>query len=147
MPSVEDRVTVLEARRHEQAAVIAEIRGGFAEVLREIRRDMERRFQQVHQCFQHVDQRFQQLDQRFQQVDQRFQQVDQRFQQVDQRFTEMDRRFDETYRRFNDVDRRLDVVDGRFDRVERLQLWTLGVMLTGFAAVLTAVVGIVLRSA
>jgi hypothetical protein len=125
MPSVGERLTVLEPRMHDQAAIVAEIRGGFADVVvREIRRDM--------------DQRFQLVDHRFQHVDQRFQQIDQRFQQVEQRFVEVDRRFGEVYRRFDGVDR-------RFDRLERIQLWTLGVMLTGFAAVMTAILGIVFR--
>ena len=54
-----------------------------------------------------MDQRFDQVDQRFDQVDQRFDQVDQRFGQVDQRFgdlrRDMDQRFDQVDRQFGDL--------------------------------------------
>ena len=40
-----------------------------------------------------------------------------------------------------DVDQRFEHVDRRFDRVERLVMWMLGVTLTGFTAVVAAVIG------
>jgi hypothetical protein len=80
VPSVEERLATLEGRVQEQAAFMADVRGSTAEAIRELRRD--------------IDQRFQLVDQRFEQVNQRFEQVHQRFEQVHQRFEHVDRRFD-----------------------------------------------------
>lgn len=110
VPSVEERLATLEGRMQEQATFMADVRGTVAESIRDLRRE--------------IDQRFQQVDQHFQQVDQRFQQVDQRFQQVDRRF---------------------DAIDRRFDRVDRYFLWMLGAMMTGFTAVMAALIGGVFR--
>ena len=113
MPSVEERLATLEGRIQEQAVFMADVRGSTVEAIRDLRRDIDRQFQLI-------DRRFEQVDRRFEQVDQRFEQVDQRFEQVDQRF---------------------DRVDQRFDRLEHLMMWMLGVTLTGFTAVMVAVIG------
>ncbi|HET9196374.1 MAG TPA: hypothetical protein VFO21_26025 [Vicinamibacterales bacterium] len=89
MPSVEERLATLEGRIQEQAVFMADVRGSTVDAIRELRRD------------------------------------------VDQRFEELRR----------DVDQRFEHVDRRFDRVERLVMWMLGVTLTGFTAVVAAVIG------
>ena len=89
MPSVEERLATLEGRIQEQAVFMADVRGSTVDAIRELRRD------------------------------------------VDQRFEELRR----------DVDQRFEHVDWRFDRVERLVMWMLGVTLTGFTAVVAAVIG------
>ena len=57
------------------------------EIVKDIKVDMNRRFDEV-------DKRFEQIDKRFEQVDKRFEQIDRRFEQVDKRFEQMDKRFD-----------------------------------------------------
>jgi hypothetical protein len=89
VPSVEERLATLEGRIQEQAVFMADVRGSTVDAIRELRRD------------------------------------------VDQRFEELRR----------DVDQRFEHVDRRFDRVERLVMWMLGVTLTGFTAVVAAVIG------
>ena len=89
MPSVEERLATLEGRIQEQAVFMADVRGSTVDAIRELRRD------------------------------------------VDQRFEELRR----------DVDQRFEHVDRRFDRVERLVMWMLGATLTGFTAVVAAVIG------
>ncbi len=49
---------------------------------KEIRDDMNRRFEQVDKRFEQIDKRFEQIDKRFEQVDRRFEQVDRRFDQI-----------------------------------------------------------------
>lgn len=78
MPSVEERLATLEGRVQEQAVFMADVRGSTVEAIRELRRDVDQRFEHV---------------------------------------------------------------DRRFDRVERLVMWMLGVTLTGFTAVVAAVIG------
>lgn len=78
MPSVEERLATLEGRIQEQAVFMADVRGSTVEAIRELRRDVDQRFEHV---------------------------------------------------------------DRRFDRVERLVMWMLGVTLTGFTAVVAAVIG------
>jgi hypothetical protein len=78
VPSVEERLATLEGRIQEQAVFMADVRGSTVEAIRELRRDVDQRFEHV---------------------------------------------------------------DRRFDRVERLVMWMLGVTLTGFTAVVAAVIG------
>ena len=78
MPSVEERLATLEGRIQEQAVFMADVRGSTVDAIRELRRDVDQRFEHV---------------------------------------------------------------DRRFDRVERLVMWMLGVTLTGFTAVVAAVIG------
>ena len=82
------------ARREEVAVVLKE--------LRELRTEMNQRFEQVDQRFEQVDQRFEQfrteVNERFEQVDARIdafrEEVNQRFGQVDQRFDEVSQAID-----------------------------------------------------
>lgn len=113
MPSVEERLATLEGRIQEQAVFMADVRGSTVEAIRELRREIERQFEHVDRQFEHVERQFENVERRFEHVDQRFEDVDQRFEHVDR----------------------------RFDRVERLVMWMLGVTLTGFTAVIAAVIG------
>ena len=61
--------------------------------------------------------------------------------EIDRQFESVDRQFENVDRQFENVDRRFEHVDRRFDRVERLVMWMLGVTLTGFTAVIAAVIG------
>ena len=60
---------------------------------------------------------------------------------IDRQFQLIDRRFEQVDRRFEHVDQRFEQVDQRFERLERLMMWMLGVTLTGFTAVMVAVIG------
>ena len=69
MPSVEERLATLEGRIQEQAVFMADVRGSTAEAIRELRRDIDQRFQLVDRRFEQVDQRFDQIDRRFDRVE------------------------------------------------------------------------------
>lgn len=80
---------------------------GICEEIRDLRQDMNLRFQKV-------DERFEKMNERFQKVDDRFQKVDERFQKVDERFEQMHR---EMCERFQKVDERFQRVDDRFKQM------------------------------
>ena len=98
------------ARREEVAVVLKE--------LRELRTEMNQRFEQVDQRFEQVDARFEQVDARFEQfraeVNERFEQVDAR---IDAFREEVNQRFDEVNQRFGQVDQRFDEVSQAIDRL------------------------------
>ena len=71
------------ARREEVAVVLKE--------LRELRTEVDQRFEQVDQRFEQVDAR---IDAFREEVNQRFDEVNQRFEQVDQRFDEVSQAID-----------------------------------------------------
>ncbi len=73
-------------RRDEFARLLDEVR--------DLRIDMNRRFEHMEKRFEQVNKQFEQVDKRFEQVDKRFEQVDKRFEQVDHRFEQVDHRFD-----------------------------------------------------
>jgi hypothetical protein len=87
--------------------------------IRDLRKAMDSRFDEV-------DARFGKVDARFDEVDARFGKVDARFGEVDARFGEVDARFDEFGKsmgaRFNAVDSRFDEfgksMDSRFDELK-----------------------------
>jgi predicted nuclease with TOPRIM domain len=56
-----------------------ELREDTTKQIIELRKDMDRKFEQVEERFKQVDKRFEQVDKRFEQVDKRFEQVDKRF--------------------------------------------------------------------
>jgi uncharacterized protein (DUF3084 family) len=157
MPNLEERVAMLEGRAEEHAMVMADFRtvGGdvrlsikdlrdeLARQLTLFREEMNRRLEQIDYRFEQMDQRFEQIDQRFEQVDQRFAQIDQRFEEVGRRFDSIDRRFEQfdvrAEGRFSAVERRFEAVDRRFDRMERYFAWIVGILVTGFIAVIGSV--------
>lgn len=61
---------------------------------KELKLDMDRRFEQVDRRFEQVDKRFEQIEKRFEQVDRRFEQIDKRFEQVDKRFEQINVKLD-----------------------------------------------------
>ena len=69
MPSVEERLATLEGRIQEQAVFMADVRGSTAEAIRELRCDIDQRFQLVDRRFEQVDQRFDHIDRRFDRVE------------------------------------------------------------------------------
>ena len=99
------------ARREEVALVLKE--------LRELRTEMNQRFEQVDQRFDEVRT---EMNQRFEQVDQRFDEVrtemNQCFEQADQRFdevrTEMNQRFEQADQRFDEVSQAIDRLGSRW---------------------------------
>ena len=108
MATVEERLSHLEGQMQEQSHGYSELR----ESVRDVQHRMDMRFdgleQRVDARFQHMEQR---LDARFQQVEQRF---DARLQQVEQR------------------------CEARFDILDRRQITTLVALVSGFAAVIAA---------
>ena len=103
------------ARREEVAVVLKE--------LRELRTEMNQRFEQSDRRFEQfrteVNQRFERVDQQFDEVNQRFERVDQRFDEVNQRFERVDQQFDEVNQRFDEVNQRFERVDQQFDKVSQ----------------------------
>ncbi|WP_370327537.1 hypothetical protein [Euzebya sp.] len=63
--------------------------------IRDLVREMDRRFGEVDRRFVDVDHRFQDVDQRFDAIDQRLDGLDQRLDAMDLRFDGVDRRLDE----------------------------------------------------
>jgi chromosome segregation ATPase len=61
---------------------------------KDLKREMDRRFEQVDKRFEQVDKRFEQIDKRFEQIDKRFEQIDKRFEQVDKRFEQINVKLD-----------------------------------------------------
>jgi len=61
-----------------------------SDIVANLAKTMDERFEQIDQRFKQIDQRFKQIDQRFKQIDQRFKQIDQRFKQIDERFEQID---------------------------------------------------------
>ena len=55
------------------------------------------------------------MDKRFEQVDKRFEQVDKRFEQVDKRFEQIDRRFEQVDKRLDQINDKLDTIIDRMD--------------------------------
>ena len=66
MPSVEERLATLEGRIQEQAVFMADVRGSTVDAIRELRRDVDQRFEELRRD---VDQRFEHVDRRFDRVE------------------------------------------------------------------------------
>jgi chromosome segregation ATPase len=97
----------------------------FEHDLKDMKSEMNRRFEEVDKRFvavdrrfDHVDKKFEEVDKRFDHVDKRFAEVDKRFDHIEKRFEEIDKRFDFVDKRFEEVDRKFDHVDKRFEAVE-----------------------------
>jgi len=61
-----------------------------SDIVANLAKTMDERFEQIDQRFKQIDERFEQIDQRFKQIDERFEQIDRRFEQVDERFEQID---------------------------------------------------------
>ena len=55
------------------------------------------------------------MDKRFDLVDKRFEQVDKRFEQIDKRFEQVDRRFEQVDKRLDQINAKLDTIIERVD--------------------------------
>ena len=89
-----------------------------SDIVANLAKTMDERFEQIDQRFKQIDERFEQIDQRFKQIDERFEQIDRRFEQVDQRFKQIDERFRQVDERFEQIDRRFEQVDERFEQID-----------------------------
>jgi hypothetical protein len=155
MLSVEQRVTIVEERMVDHSQLFTDLRQGL--------RQFEAR---VDARFAAVDARFTAIDARFTAVDERFTAVDARFTGLDARITELGQKVDAglaaltskidagltaAHQRmdigFTALNQRLDTQGGEITGLRRdmtMQMaahlrWTVGVMLTGFVAIVAAV--------
>ncbi len=67
------------------------------ELLRELKTDMNSRFEQVDKRFEQIDKRFEQVDRRFDQIDKRFEQVDKRLDRIEDNQNQEQHRLNEVY--------------------------------------------------
>ena len=88
--------------------------GMLYDLIKELKVDMNRRFDEVDKKFEEVDRRFEDIDRRFEDVDRRF----------DEQQTYMERRFEEMDRRFNITDDKISdlavQVSKNTDKIEDL---------------------------
>jgi hypothetical protein len=79
MPSLEERVALLEGRVQEHGAFMTDLRasnGELRESIRDLRAEMERRFDAIERRF---DGRFEGIDRRFERIDGRFDRMERHF--------------------------------------------------------------------
>ena len=79
-----------EARFDHMQYQIDELKDG----VKNLRLDMNVKFEQVDKRFEQVDKRFEQIDTRFEQVDKRFEQVDKRLEQINDKLDRLLERID-----------------------------------------------------
>ena len=58
-----------------------------------------------------MNERFEQIDRRFEQIDKRFTQIDKRFEQIDKCFVQIDKRFEKNDEQFAQIDERFNRID------------------------------------
>ena len=78
-----------------------------SDVVANLAKTMNERFEQIDRRFAQIDRRFEQIDKRFTQIDKRFEQIDERFAQIDKRFEKNDEQFAQIDERFNSIDEQL----------------------------------------
>ena len=61
-----------------------------SDIVANLAKTMDERFNQIDQRFKQIDERFEQIDRRFELIDERFEQINERFRQVDERFEQID---------------------------------------------------------
>lgn len=84
-----------------------------SDVVANLAKTMNERFEQIDRRFAQIDRRFEQIDKRFTQIDKRFEQIDERFAQIDKRFEKNDEQFAQIDERFNSIDEQLaDIRNG-----------------------------------
>jgi len=78
-----------------------------SDIVANLAKTMNERFEQIDRRFAQIDRRFEQIDERFAQIDRRFERVDRRFTQIDKRFEKNDEQFAQIDERFNSIDEQL----------------------------------------
>ena len=78
-----------------------------SDVIANLAKTMNERFEQIDRRFAQIDKRFEQIDERFAQIDRRFERTDRRFTQIDKRFEKNDEQFAQIDERFNSIDEQL----------------------------------------
>ena len=89
------------------------LRADLRKEIRNLRADMEKRFDQVDRQFGQVDRQFGGMEKQFGRVDKRFEQVDKRFEQVDKRFEQVDKQFEQVGKQFEQMGHRIDRIEDR----------------------------------
>ena len=94
-----------------------------------LRKDMDKKFEQVEKRFEQVDKRFEQVEQTIiefkKDVNERFEQVDKRFEQVDKRFEKIDERFDKVDERFEKMSNSITDISFKIEQLTRAQETTI----------------------
>lgn len=124
MPTVDERLGLLEGRVQDHHGALVEIR----DAIRDLRGDMMDRFTQNDEHLARIEGRFTQVDARFTQIDARFTQIDARFTQIDGRFIGIDGRF-------LGIEGRIDRLD---EKIDRHFLWLLGIEMASLLTVVGA---------
>lgn len=78
-----------------------------SDIVANLAKTMNERFEQIDRRFAQIDRRFEQIDERFAQIDRRFERIDRRFTQIDKRFEKNDEQFAQIDERFNSIDEQL----------------------------------------
>jgi hypothetical protein len=78
-----------------------------SDIVANLAKTMNERFEQIDRRFAQIDRRFEQIDKRFTQIDKRFEKIDERFAQIDKRFEKNDEQFAQIDERFNSIDEQL----------------------------------------
>ena len=82
------------------------------------------------------------MNARFTSIDGRFANMDARFTTIDTRFTSIDARFTSIDTRFTEMSRLIASLDAK---VDRHFVWLMGMMVTGFIAVIGALISVVYK--
>jgi len=100
----------------------------------------------IHEVLKMMDKRFEQVEKRFEQVDKRFEQVDKRFEELrtdmNNRFEQVDTRFEELRAdmnsRFEHVDKKFEYTHADMNRRFNMMMWFTGI---GFTLITTIITG------
>ena len=87
----EERLDDLKQEVGKQGARLERLEDRMDAGFRDIRREMDRRFDKVDERFDKVDARFDKIDERFDKIDARFEKVDARFEAINGRLLAMHR--------------------------------------------------------
>ena len=121
MSTMEERVSLLEAKLDEHSRGLTEVR------------------QSVARLEERMEVRFDAVDARFRSIEGRLGSTDSRFDAVDHRFDAVDHRFDAVDRRFDAVDRRFDSIDNSLSRLVAIHLASMTAMVGALTGILYAV--------
>jgi len=128
---------------HERIVRVEEELKHQRDLIHEVLKMMDKRFEQVEKRFEQVDKRFEELrndmNSRFEQVDKRFEEMrtdmNTRFEQVDRRFEEL--RADMNSR-FEHIDKKFEYTHADMNRRFNMMMWFTGI---GFTLITTIITG------